>query len=276
MADRQLSRGDTGSDVELAQDLLNRGGALLDEDGGFGAGTAAAVRVCQARGGLTMSGVVDDPTWALLRGMPEPCPGIATAAVNFIAQQEISNRAYYDAVVTQPDWPGEQSGITIGVGYDLAMETTFEADWGNLLPATTLDALRPCVGQRGTTAMAGALAGHSIPWDAAWQVFLKRSLQKSLSETRETFPGFDDLPPLCRGALVSLVYNRGPAMIDDSRNDPRREMRQIRRAVETQNAAAVPDLLRAMNRLWPDSRGLRDRRDAEAKLFEEGLAEAGK
>ncbi len=275
MADRQLSRGDSGSDVEQVQDMLNRDGALLDEDGGFGAGTAAAVRACQAKGPLPASGVVDDPTWALLRCLPEPCPDIATSAVNFIAQQEVSNRAHYDAVVARPDYPGGASGITIGVGYDLRMESGFDADWGHLLPAAAMAALRPCLGRQGTPAMATALAGISVPWDAAWTVFVQRSLPKYVTETRAAFPGFDVLPPLCRGALVSLVYNRGAAMTDNSPDDRRLEMRQIRDALQNGIAAAVPDLLRAMKRLWPDARGLRDRRDAEARLFEEGLAGSG-
>jgi len=275
MADRQLTRGDTGSDVELAQGLLNHDGALLDEDGSFGPGTATAVRACQAKRGLAASGVVDDPTWALLRSLPEPCPDIATTAVNFIAQQEVTSRAHYDAVVARPDYPGGPSGITIGVGYDLAMEKSFQADWGDLLPAATLDALRPCLGKQGTPEMAASLAAFSIPWDDAWLVFVRRSLPVYVTDTRTAFPGFDDLTPLCRGVLVSLVYNRGTAMTDNSPDDRRLEMRQIRDAVEAHNPAAVPDLLRAMKRLWPDVRGLRDRRDAEAKLFEEGLAGAG-
>ena len=30
-----------------------------------------------------------------------------------------------------------------------------------------------------------------------------------------------------------------------------------------------------MKRLWPEGSGLRDRREREAKLFEQGLAQAG-
>jgi len=275
MADRQLSRGDTGLDVELAQGLLNRDGALLDEDGAFGGGTKIAVQACQTKAGLSASGVVDDPTWAVLRALPEPCPDIATTSVNFIAQQEVSNRAHYDAVVALPDYPGGDSGITIGVGYDLRMETGFDADWGDLLPAATMAALRPCVGKQGTKAMADALAGFPVPWDPAWTVFVSKSLPKYVAATRGAFPGFDALPMLCRGVLVSLVYNRGTAMTDDSPDDRRKEMREIRDALAAGNPAAVPDLLRAMERLWPDARGLRDRREAEAKLFEEGLAGSG-
>jgi len=275
MPDRQLQRGDTGNEVEQVQGMLNRTGALLDEDGSFGGGTEAAVQACQAQHGLPASGVVDDPTWAVLRGLPEPCPDIATTAVNFIAQQEVSNRARYDAVVALPDYPGGDSGITIGVGYDLRMATGFDADWGDLLPAATMAALRPCVGKQGTKAMADALAGFPVPWDDAWTVFVSKSLPKYVAATRGAFPGFDALPMLCRGVLVSLVYNRGTAMSDDSPDDRRKEMREIRDALAAGNPAAVPDLLRAMERLWPDARGLRDRREAEAKLFEKGLTGSG-
>jgi hypothetical protein len=76
------------------------------------------------------------------------------------------------------------------------------------------------------------------------------------------------------GMLVSLVYNRGTSMID-SRNSPgnRKEMRDIQAAVAAGRFAEVPAALRSMKRLWPNLKGLRDRREHEALLFEQGLAE---
>ena len=274
MADRQLRRGDSGADVTQAQIMLNRDGALLSEDGGFGGGTEAAVQACQRKAGLTPSGIVDDATWGALRALPEPCADIASSAVNFIAQQEVSNRAHYDAVVARPCFPGGASGITIGVGYDLRMETAFALDWGTLLPAATLDALRPTLGAQGTRAMADALQAVTIPWDAAWRVFTAVSLPKYVAATRAAFPGFDALSPLSRGALVSLVYNRGAGITDEPGSNRRLEMRQIHDALQSNHPAAVPDLIRAMKRLWPDAKGLRDRRDGEADMFAAGLATA--
>jgi Arc/MetJ-type ribon-helix-helix transcriptional regulator len=49
-------------------------------------------------------------------------------------------------------------------------------------------------------------------------------------------------------------------------------MREIRDAVANGRFSDIPDLLRAMKRLWTEPNGLRDRRDREAKLFEIGLA----
>jgi GH24 family phage-related lysozyme (muramidase) len=82
------------------------------------------------------------------------------------------------------------------------------------------------------------------------------------------------MPRLCFGVLVSLVYNRGTSMTDTSGvPGSRKEMRDIRDAVAAGRITDVPAALRAMKRLWPEGNGLRDRREREAKLFEEGLVQ---
>ena len=166
--------------------------------------------------------------------------------------------------------------MTIGVGYDIGYQSTFEADWAGLLTGTQMSALKPWFGIRGNGASAGlaALAGVVIPWNSAWTVFIGRSLLQCVGETRKAFFRSRDMPRLCLGALVSLVYNRGTSMTD-SVNNPgnRKEMREIRDAVANGRFPEVPELLRAMKRLWPESNGLRDRREREAQLFETGLDE---
>lgn len=275
MADRTLSHGDTGDDVKSAQLMLNRNGALLEADGQFGPGTENAVREFQSQAALPVTGQIDDPSWGALRQLPDPCPDIDTEAVTFIAQKEISSRAYYDSTECRPSYPGGASGITIGVGYDLRFEPSFDDDWGGLLPAATMVALRACAGKQGDNATVAQLSGLTVPWGPAWTVYVHKSLPVYAQQTRDAFPGFDDLDPLCRGALVSLVYNRGTGMDDDPPGSGnRQEMRDIRAALAAGNPAAVPDALRAMKRLWPNTRGLRDRRDQEAALFEEGMARA--
>ena len=275
MPDRVLKLHDNGADVIEAQGLLNRAGAILDPDGSYGGGTEAVVREFQAANGLPVTGTIDADTWQKLRGLPEPSPDIPTRAVAFIAREEVSSRQYYDTKCARPTWPGGASGVTIGVGYDLGYQGKFDADWSDLLTPAQMDALRPWLGRQGATASAGPaqLQAISIPWHAAWTVFIRRSLPGEITLTRATFHGPVAPPPLCLGVLVSLVYNRGTSMTDSQQSPGnRKEMRDIRDAVAAGRLGDVPAALRAMKRLWPEGNGLRDRREREAKLFEEGLA----
>jgi peptidoglycan hydrolase-like protein with peptidoglycan-binding domain len=274
----QLQHGDRGTEVARAQGLLNRAGALLDEDGQFGPGTEAALRTCQQDAARTVTGIITPPDWDWLEALPAPCPDIATAAVAFIAREEVSGRAHYDAVVAAPSYPGGDSGITIGVGYDLRFEAAhFAADWGDRLDGDSHAALVPWLGRQGSAEAVAALGRLRIAWAAAWFVFTRRSLPAYVAEARAAFPNFDALPLLSRGALVSLAYNRGTAMQDGSgvqdgsTGDRRLEMRQIRDALAAGRPDQVPAALLAMQRLWPTLRGLRDRRAREAALFQEGL-----
>ena len=278
MADPTLKRGDSGPLVATAQDLLNRSGAILDADGAFGGGTESAVREFQTAAGLLpATGVIDDGTWQALRALPEPSPDIPTRAVAFIGREEVGSRATYDQSACRPTWPGGASGVTIGIGYDLGQEGSFEADWSDFLAAELMAALKPWVGVKGQAASAGPaqLRSISIPWSAAWELFIRRSIPAHVQVTQNAFSGWEAMPRLCLGMLVSLVYNRGAGMADPAGQPGQRaEMRAIRDAVAAGRFADVPAQLRSMKRLWPTVPGLQDRREREAKLFEEGLAEA--
>lgn len=201
-------------------------------------------------------------------------PPLSDAAENLIITQEVSSQAEYDP---RPEWPGGASGVTIGIGYDLGYVGPGQvaADWGAYLDGATVKRLQQVAGVKGSQAagMARALRDASIPWDAAKAVFDGRTVPQVAAQTVAAFPGSDALPADCFGALVSLVYNRGPGMTDPPGHPGQRlEMRQIRDAIASGNANAVPDLIRSMKRLWSDNTGLPGRRDAEAALFESGLA----
>jgi hypothetical protein len=256
-----LKRGDIGPDVTEAQNFLNRNGAILDPDGKFGPGTETAIREFQATRSIPVTGIIDPATWTALRALQEPSPEIPTRAVAFIGREEVGSRAQYD-MMQSPTWPGGASGVTIGIGYDLGYQTTFESDWAGLLTAAQMAALRRWIGVRGQSAAAGpaVLRNITIPWSAAWMVFIGRSLPQTIFDTRKVFRPSVEMPRLCRGVLVSLVYNRGTSMTDSVSNPGcRREMREIRDAVAAGHLSNVPDLLRSMKRLWPESNGLRDR-----------------
>ena len=276
MPDRVLKLQDKGAEVIEAQNLLNRNGAILDPDGGFGKGTESAVREFQAAAGLPATGIVDAATWQRVRSLPEPSPDIPTRAVSFIAREEVGGRGFYDSQCTRPTWPGGASGVTIGVGYDLGYQSGFTADWSDVLTPAHMASLRAWLGVKGQAAAAGPaqLTGITIPWHAAWMAYVRRTLPQEVAATRATFRGPAPIPPLCFGVLVSLVYNRGTAM-NDTPGHPgsRKEMRDIRDAVAAGRIADIPAALIAMKRLWPEGNGLRTRRDREAKLFEEGLTQ---
>jgi len=205
---------------------------------------------------------------------------LSPAAEALILNAEVGSPDDYSP---RPDWPGGSSGVTIGVGYDLGYmaPAAVGADWGPHLPAATVKRLQQVAGIKGDSARAAAdaLQDLSVPWDAAKAVFDACDVPRTVAETLSAFPGSGSLPADCFGVLVSLVFNRG-ALI--SSTDPavalrRIEMAQIRDALAQYRAADVPAYLRAMTRLWPPGAGedgLRARRNAEAQLFERGIASA--
>jgi hypothetical protein len=73
----------------------------------------------------------------------------------------------------------------------------------------------------------------------------------------------EKLPPDAQGAVLSLVFNRGASCAGERR----REMRAIRDELAGGLALArIAEQCEAMQRLWPEVRGLRDRRVREAGL----------
>jgi hypothetical protein len=186
---------------------------------------------------------------------------------------------YYNKFLKNPTWPGEQSGVTIGVGYDLGYvnKAEFTNDWKEL-PQKDFDRLYKVVGIKGIAAkdLIRGLKDISIPWDLALKVFNNKTVTKFYNLTQQTFPNFDNLPEDAKGGLVSLVFNRGNAL----EGDRRREMKLIRdgmKLVSTFDQKAltfIANQIRNMKRIWAGGsieKGMSRRRDAEAKLIEDSL-----
>ncbi|SDF31247.1 Peptidoglycan-binding (PGRP) domain of peptidoglycan hydrolases-containing protein [Bradyrhizobium brasilense] len=166
--------------------------------------------------------------------------------------------------------------MTIGCGYDVGQATRqqFLADWSGKIPDAKLKALARCCGVTGQGAekLARKLRGLvDIPWDVALEVFASHDIPRYLAICRRLLPGFDELSPDCRGVILSIAFNRDAGGFNKP-GSRWSEMRQIKAAIGSGELAKIPGLIRSMKRLWPDSKGLRIRRDDEAALFEHGLA----
>jgi len=197
---------------------------------------------------------------------------------DFIAGFEVSSPSYHKAKLQAPCWPGGESGLTIGVGYDLrhASAAEFREHWSALLPAAAIDRLLPyCEKAEPDLAKrklaVAALKDIAISLEAAATVFTDVMLPMHTLKTEKCFPNTGDLHDISMGALVSLVFNRGPSL---GSADSRLEMRNIAAHMKAKTFDKIPAEIRAMKRIWKDKAGvagLLERRDKEAAAFEEGL-----
>lgn len=199
---------------------------------------------------------------------------ISQRAFDLIIREEVSSQEFYERKYRHPIWPGVQSGVTIGIGYDVGHHTREQvrADWGGRLPAHMVEALQTACGVTGKAAkpLAQSLQAVDVPWSAAIAVFRDVDVPKWTGIVERALPNTDKLHGDSLGALVSLTYNRGASFNKDG--DRYNEMRAIKAHMTNKQFAHIPSELRAMKRIWPDVRGLQDRRGREAVLFERGLS----
>ncbi len=283
MSNPDLKRGDKGEDVFRLQSFLNRVGAMLIADGEFGPATDRGVRYAQDFANQPVTGIADFSLWSWLESRPEPFPRLETNGVAFIAEEETGGLAFYHAHTQWPHYPGEASGITIGVGYDLRWNSKedFRATWGECLSDIALAELSKDIGKRGTKARVRELRqiGVEVPFKTAWPVFIEKTLSRFYSDSKAIYPSLDRLPGLCRSVLVSIVFNRG----NDLKGNRRKEMRTIQTILARADQAGfskaqiknilaeVEDQIVSMKRLWNPSSGVFKRRQAEANLWRSGL-----
>lgn len=176
----------------------------------------------------------------------------------------------------KPYWPGGvDSGVTFGYGTDLGGMTaqSFYREWTGYLGELALQSLAKCVGLRGDRAKAAAATfGVNVLNEATAKAqFLERSLPAFEAATRKAFPGCEKLPADAYGALVSLVYNRGPSLTGDRRREMAAIQDILSDGIQAGDLKAIAEQIRAMKRLWVDAGlpGLLKRRDAEADLVEQ-------
>ncbi len=200
---------------------------------------------------------------------------ISKDAHDLILYYEVGGKSYYAQKYCRPCWPGGASGVTIGLGYDLGFqaEKDIEAAWRSRVEPGDYDRLCGTIGKKGATARAAlqSVRDIEIPWDPAFEVYQLQTVPKYSEWVLSIYPGSEKIHPHCFGALLSLVYNRGRSL----KGSTRREMRNIAEHIANEQYERIPGEFRSMKRIWAGRNlsGLLKRRDAEAKLFELGLAE---
>lgn len=239
---------------------------------------ALALVGCSAETAQEAAGEAVTPVVAVVREavepvVPEPPPPKPPApdcprAVQMIVEFEVVSRAYYEARLQSPIWPGAASGVTWGIGYDGGHQTRRRIldDWWMHEHREPLSQVSGITGTRARD-LARSLDYVRTDWQMAQQVFVSATLPSYRAQTQRVFRnGWEGLPPCAKGSLVSLVYNRGTQMTGDRR----REMRAIRDdCVPAADTECIASQLRAMTRIWIGTAietGMRRRRHAEAEL----------
>jgi hypothetical protein len=236
------------------------------------------LRRIQAALGVEADGMVGPETLTALErklGIEVPVRSISLecskAGVDLLVAFEIGSRRLYEKKYQRPIWPGGQSGVTIGIGYDLGMtrKADIRADWEPLLAEADLVALLAVQGVTGESAkrLAQGISQVVIPLELAERVFYTRTAPQYAARTRAAFPGVQKLPADAQAMMLSLVYNRGASVSGPKRVEMANIQSLLRGARPGLDAIAAE--FESMQRLWPGGElaGLRTRRQREAALI---------
>lgn len=202
-----------------------------------------------------------------LFALPSQKPGLSGAALALILDGETGGEREYNRN-PHPEWPGGQSGVTWGVGYDATAQTEnlILEDWRALgEEGKALASTHPYHGSAAKARLA-AVKHILVSWDLSVGVFQDVDLVRNWQQARRAFPGFESLRANAQGAILSLGFNRGWAMTGPNRV----EMRAIRNDIASRDYDDMAAQERKMERLWRGTdiaAGMVNRREAEARLF---------
>ena len=199
---------------------------------------------------------------------------ISRKSIDMIIQFEVGGRSYYDKALQKITWPGGESGATLGIGYDVGYENMaqFIKDWGNNLSADNIKIIKPLIGIKGEKVkdlLKGDILNIRIPYNIAYDVFVKNDVPRYFAMTKKIYPQLEQLNEDTQGALVSMVFNRGTGLTGDSRT----EMRAIVDLVAKKDYEGIAEEIEKSKRLW-EHRGLDGlviRREAEADMIRNSI-----
>ncbi|MGP6430103.1 MULTISPECIES: pesticin C-terminus-like muramidase [unclassified Pseudomonas] len=220
-----------------------------------------------------------------LSGCPEKCKAEVYTLDTTVGPYVVSKKlfefllaieAYREHPYALPD---NNSGITIGYGYDLGQQTAarVDAELKDLYTPQEIESLKGALGKKGQDARdyVHNVSSISISKDNALKlavIMKKRYAQQVV----DVYPKAVNLHPDCQGVLLSLVVNRGNALTGNTpaKAQKRLEMKQIKEDFDNDQPELIPSRLRSMKRLWendPSTAGVATRREKEAVFFEEAL-----
>lgn len=214
---------------------------------------------------------IEEPSVPLFAAPPTP---ILPAQRNFIIVKEVgsASQAYYGRNFANLIWPGGSSGITGGIGWDFGTQnaSTILRVWNNHEERKRLVQLAGIMGAK-AKAILPKYRDIVIPYWMAIEVYDSDTIPRYYQQMVRAWPKVVDLDPVAQGALLSIVFNRGPGMVGDSRVD----MRSIARAIPSKDYKEIATAVRHMNitmgpawkrkGVWG---GLSKRRIAEAVMIE--------
>jgi len=201
---------------------------------------------------------------------------ISRKGYDLIIKHEVGGGVtYYNRYLKALTYPGGNSGITGGIGYDFGWQSRAQIarDWGGIVSPSILRRLQACSGKKRGAAKAHVKYVRSIKitWDMAIAVYHKKTIPRFGALTLKAYPGIDAANPDIQGVYLSWTFNRGSGISSTSSRD--KEKRELRTYARTQEWWKIPDAIRRSIRLWVGKGldGLIRRRRDEANLAESSL-----
>lgn len=192
---------------------------------------------------------------------------VSRAGLDLLVAFEVTSLAFYEKKLRRPVWPGGDSGVTIGIGYDIGMTSVrqIERDWRGRLADEAVDRLLTAQGIAGIRAkrLARELSDVDVPFDIAQTVFYRCTVPQFARRTLDVYPGVDELPPDAQAMVLSLIYNRGTRLSGPRR----RHMAALKPLIARGDLDAIAGQFELMTELWPDLPGLCARRRKEAAMI---------
>ncbi|MBV9183041.1 MAG: hypothetical protein JO356_17185 [Acidobacteria bacterium] len=183
-----------------------------------------------------------------------------------------------EKVPAHPYWPAGDSGITMGVGWDLGQHNRTElvTTWSQL-GSEDLALLEGTIHKKGKEAqiLLPKVQNIDVPVKLSLALFRESLASIYYPMMIKLFPGAEKLQAEVQVALVSLVFNRGNTLGHDpdwrtaKELDRRWEIRRLQDDVKRGDLFAIYIRLGTMKRLWEHSnaRGLLYRRRDEQHLI---------